>query len=303
MEMTKIVSIKKLNQKFKCYDIETKNHNFFANKLLIHNSSAHIKWPYEKQKLTFFSGGEDHYKFISLFNDKELTENFIKRYEEHNSRSDITIFGEAYGGRQQGMAHTYGPNTKFIGFDVKIGSIWLDVPRAEKFCNAFGIEFVHYVRIPATIEEIDKQRDAFSVQAVRNGMGDGHLREGVVLRPIVEFVHQGENGGRIIAKHKNDKFKETTTTRKIVDPEQWKILEKANEIADEWCTYNRLIHVVDKIPGHSIEKMRTIIDAMIEDITREADGEIVISSKDVFKAIAKKTVSLYKEFLRNESTT
>jgi hypothetical protein len=52
-----------------------------------------------------------------------------------------------------------------------------------------------------------------------------------------------------------------------------------------------------------MEKMRTIIDAMIEDITREAEGEIVISSKDVFKTIAKKTVSLYKEFLRNGSTT
>jgi len=303
MEMTKIVSIKKLNQKFKCYDIETKNHNFFANELLIHNSSAHIKWSYENQKLTFFSGGEDYYKFVSLFSEKELVEKFIKRYEEHNNQSDITIFGEAYGGRQQGMSHAYGPNLKFIGFDVRVGNIWLDVPRAEKFCNAFDIEFVHYVRIPATIEEIDKQRDAFSVQAVRNGMGDGHLREGVVLRPIVEFVHQGENGGRIIAKHKNDKFKETTTTRKVVDPEQWKILEKANEIADEWCTHNRLIHVLDKIQGHSMEKMRTIIDAMIEDITREAEGEIVISSKDVFKTIAKKTVSLYKEFLRNGSTT
>jgi Rnl2 family RNA ligase len=265
----------------------------------IHGTSAHIKWSQKDQKLIFFSGGEDYYKFISLFNQKELEEKFIKRAEERNSQNSITVFGEAYGGRQQGMSHTYGPNTKFIGFDVKIGNIWLDVPRAEKFCNAFGIEFVHYVRIPATVEEIDKQRDAFSVQAVRNGMGDGHLREGVVLRPIVEFVHQGENGGRIIAKHKSDKFKETTTTRKIVDPEQWKILEKANEIADEWCTHNRLTHVLDKIQEHSMEKMRIIIDAMIEDIMREASGEIVVGSKDVFKAIAKKTVSLYKEFLKN----
>ena len=266
----------------------------------IHGTSAHTKWSQKDQKLIFFSGGEDHYKFISLFNQEDLKEKFTKRAEEHNSQNDITIFGEAYGGRQQGMSHTYGSDTKFIGFDVKIGNIWLDVPRAEKFCNSFGIEFVHYVRIPATVEEIDKQRDAFSVQAVRNGMGDGHLREGVVLRPIVEFVHQGENGGRIIAKHKNDKFKETTTTRKVVDPEQWKILEKANEIADEWCTANRLTHVLDKIPEHSMEKMRIIIDAMIEDIMREASGEIVVGSKNVFKAIAKKTVSLYKELLRKE---
>lgn len=57
----------------------------------IHGTSAHIKWSYENQKLTFFSGGEDYYKFVSLFNEQELTEKFIKRYEEHNSRSDITF--------------------------------------------------------------------------------------------------------------------------------------------------------------------------------------------------------------------
>jgi len=40
MEITKIKSIKKLDNKFTCYDITTeKTHNFFANEILVHNSS------------------------------------------------------------------------------------------------------------------------------------------------------------------------------------------------------------------------------------------------------------------------
>jgi hypothetical protein len=178
---------------------------------------------------------------------------------------------------------------------VKIGNFWYNVPRAEKNVIGLGLEFVHYVKIPATIEEIDKQRDADSIQAIRNGMGPGHMREGVVLRPLVEYVHQGENGGRIICKHKRDEFKETKTTRSV-DPEKQVKLEKANEIADEWVTEMRLNHVLDKIPGHDISKMGLIIKNMIEDVRRESTGEAVIE-EDAAKAIGRKTVSLYKEML------
>lgn len=40
MKIEKIKSIKKIDVKLKRYDLETKNHNFFANDILIHNSSA-----------------------------------------------------------------------------------------------------------------------------------------------------------------------------------------------------------------------------------------------------------------------
>jgi len=40
MKEVKIKKIKKLEDKFKLYDIETKNHNFYANDILVHNSNA-----------------------------------------------------------------------------------------------------------------------------------------------------------------------------------------------------------------------------------------------------------------------
>jgi len=265
----------------------------------IHGTSAHISWdpdPLKEQKVHFFSGGSEYLQFITLFNVEELKAKFVERANPHK----ITIYGESYGSKCQKMRATYGDSLKFVAFDVKIGNYWFDVPRAESLCKEFGIEFVHYVRIPATLEAIDAERNADSVQAVRNGMGPGHKREGIVLRPIVEFVHQGENGGRIIAKHKNAEFAETTTERKVDDPEKLKILEEANAICDEWCTEARLVHVLDKIPGHSIEQMRVIIQAMIEDITREGAGEVVISSNKVTKAIGSRTVKLYKELLQQQ---
>lgn len=293
MEKIKIKSIKKLNAQYKRYDIETKNKNFFANGLLIHNSSAHISWNQKEQKVTFFSGGASHLTFISLFDADALKAKFAEKASPHS----VTIFGEAYGGKMQGMSATYGPTLKFIVFEVRIGNYWLDVPKAEAYANEFGLEFVPYKRIPATIEAINAERDADSIQAIRNGMGPGHKREGIVLRPIIEFVYQGENGVTIRSKHKNDEFKETATIRNIDDPEKLKVLKKANEIADEWVTHMRLRHVLDSIENHSIEKMRIIIDAMREDVLREGKGEIVVCDETI-RAIGKRTALLYKELLR-----
>ena len=262
----------------------------------LHGTSAHIAWNVKEQKVTFFSGGSPYLQFIALFNEEELKKKFIERQNPY----DITIFGESYGGAIQGMSATYGPKLKFCVFEVKIGNFWFDVPRAESISKEFDLEFVHYVRIPATLEAIEEQLKADSVQAIRNGMGPGHKREGIVLRPIVELCYQGENGGRIVAKHKNTEFAETSTIRKVDDPEKQKVLEEASAIAEEWVTHNRLQHVLDTIPDHSIEKMRDIISAMVSDVIREGQGEIIANSKDVVKAIGKKTALLYKELLQQQ---
>jgi hypothetical protein len=75
------------------------------------------------------------------------------------------------------------------------------------------------------------------------------------------------------------------------------VLADADAIANEWVTPTRLEHVLDKLPGHCMEKMRDIIMAMQEDVRREGRGEIVWSEA-VAKAIGKKAVTLYKDYLR-----
>ena len=143
-----------------------------------------------------------------------------------------------------------------------------------------------------------------SVVAVRNGMGTGKMREGVVLRPIAELIYP--NGGRVICKHKRPEFAEREHTPRFADPEQLKVLESAKEIADEWTTKMRLDHVLDKLQANTnphdpdneprMEDMNKIIKAMVEDILIEAKGEIV-ESKELRKQIGTKTVKLFKEHL------
>jgi len=264
----------------------------------IHGTSAHVSYDPKTDTLTYFSGGAKHESFLGCFDHEALLEAFRKNAQEFSNTAKVTIYGEAYGGSMQGMGHTYGPNLKFIAFEVKIEDDWLDVPRAERFALKMGQEFVYYEIINTTEDEINAAMMADSVQAVRNGMGPGHPREGVVLRPLIELQHP--NGGRIMCKHKRPEFAEREHTPKIADPEKQKALEDAQEIADEWVVPMRLQHVLDAFPEVTMADTNKVIAAMIEDVEREAEGEIV-PSKEVRKAIGKKTVKLLKDFLAGKA--
>lgn len=248
----------------------------------IHGTSAHISC--KDKQMKFFSGGEDYRNFVALFREGELHEKMKHIY-------DVIVYGEAYGGKCQGMRDTYGDQLKFVAFDVKIDGCWLAVPQAESFVKELDLEFVHYAKISTNMDEVDRMRDMHSVQAIRNGCGEGKQREGVILRPLIEVTKN--NGARIIAKHKGEKFRETSTPRKV-SPEKLKVLEDAKAIAQEWVTYQRLSNIL----SHRKEKLDMsqigeLIKIMVDDIYREAKGEI-IKSKEVTKAISKKTAELIK---------
>lgn len=265
----------------------------------IHGTSAHVQYSAKADALRFFSGGAKHEHFLALFDHDELLEKFRENARNHANVDKITIYGECYGGKMQAMRETYGPDLKFIAFEVLLDSdCWMSVPQADRMATRFGFEFVHYVEIETTEEAINAEMMADSVQAVRNGMGPGHMREGVVLRPLIEFTHL--NGGRVICKHKRPEFAERRNTPRFVDPEQLKILEDAKEIAEEWVNSMRLKHVLDAFPDPKIEDSNKIIKAMREDVIREAAGEIIIS-KAVNKAIGKKTMKLFKHYLASKA--
>lgn len=277
----------------------------------IHGTSAHIH--YEKtnpestdpksHQLTFFSGGEKHDKFKALFDEK-----FLDFVLFSFGLDSITVYGEAYGGKCQGMKATYGDELKFVVFDVRFNGKWLSVPEAENVAKLLKLEFVDYVKIKADIVEIDAQRDRDSTQAIRNGVGAGKRREGVVLRPLEELFD--ERGNRIIAKHKNAEFCETRTVREV-SPEKGVVLKKARAIADEWVTPMRLQHIIDGVQvmlngTKGIEgktelgptDTKIMIEIMVEDIKREAKGEIV-ESEGAIKAIGSRTAKLYHQWLNS----
>lgn len=256
----------------------------------IHGTSSHLS--FKKDKIEYFSGGTKYNEFIKVFNDEDLRKTYLTL-----GIDEFIVYGEAYGGKCQGMSKSYGDKLRFVAFDVKIGHSWLSVPQANEIVLKLGLDFVDYKRIPTTLEAIDVERDAISGQAVECGMGTGHKREGIVLRPLIEVIKN--NGERIMAKHKREDFQETKSKREVTDPAKLEVLVKATEIAEEWVTPMRLQHVLDKIENLSINKMPDIIKAMIEDVKREGEKEI-LWSKAVNSAISKKTAQLVKQYFQNK---
>lgn len=256
----------------------------------IHGTSAHISW--DGESVRFFSGGEKYENFVMLFDAEELKARFERLFDTSDGRK-VIVFGEAYGGKQQGMAHVYGPNLKFVAFDIKVGECWLDVPTAANLVCELGLEFVEFWLVHATEEVLNAERDRPSEQARRNGMGDDKMREGIVIRPLFEVTTSA--GKRLIAKHKRAEFQEVRTHRKIGLPPM--VLEDAKAVAEEWVTEMRLQHVEDELKSRNEPYgLGDVIRCMIDDVKREGYGEIVWS-KAVGKAIAVRVKELIKNNL------
>jgi len=256
----------------------------------IHGTSAHLRW--DGQTVSYFAGGVSHEMFLKLFDHDALVLAFLQHIE-----GPCYVYGEAYGGKCQGMSKTYGLDLRFVAFDVKIGDCWLAVPMAHDVVQSLSLDFVHYVNIPTDLVAIDAERDAPSVQAVKNGITEPKLREGIVLRPPFEATLN--NGKRVICKHKREEFRERQSIPEI-DPTKRQVLEGAEAVAFEWVTPMRLAHVLDKLVGEKdISLTGEVIKAMIADVLREASGEIV-EAKSAQKAIGSRAAKLYKGWLANQ---
>lgn len=257
----------------------------------IHGSSAHVSW--RDGTLHFFAGGCKQVDFEALFVPADLATGFTRL-----GHPNATVFGEVYGGKLQGMRDTYGTALRFVAFEVKIGDSWLAVPEAEEIARGLGFDFVPWRKVPTDLAILDAERDAPSEQALKLGMGE-HPREGIVLRPLTEV--RMNNGDRIIAKHKNDAFRETDKTRKVeTDPKKLVVLDEANAVAKEWATEMRLTHVLDGFGGKAdVEQTGDVIRAMIADIEREGVGEI-LWTREAKSAIGRQTAEMLKARARAE---
>ena len=245
----------------------------------------------------------------------------------------ITIYGEAYGGKVQGMAATYGHALRFVCFDVQFDTHWLCVPLAERVVRkVFHLDFVPFVSIASTIDALNAARDADSELVRRNGAGAGaaQLREGIVVKPAVvtstgyemSFLGLPTPGGRAIYKHKRSEFSETATPRELgrrqLSLEQIHLCNNKQQLhqqAVEWVTPMRLHHILDQLHRAHKEVVvvrqtqaaailkeqcrlsyATVLQAMVEDVRKESSGEIVFSP-EVEREIRVVCSRLYQDHL------
>jgi len=274
----------------------------------LHGTSVHLAFTYTEKgwEVRAFSGGIQYPDFLFMMNTRyKLATDVLAKLTAVSDGQDvqkITIYGEGYGGKCQGMSDVYGP-LNFVAFEVcKIvpgpnghREHWLEITRAARFVESLGLPFVFYERGPATIEWLDSQRNRPSEQAKRNGMGDNKEGEGIVVRAPIELYD--DNGGRLIAKYKRENFRETATPRVLTEVDI-KERSDAEEIANEWVVEERLNHVLSALvaKGHTqltIRDTRLVMDAMVEDISIEAVGQIVWSEA-AGKAIGRRASDLFK---------
>jgi len=262
----------------------------------VHGTSCHIRW--DGTQMHLFSGGCAGESFAKCFDKPALTAKLLEIFGD----KPACVYGEGYGGKEQGMRDTYGATLCFIVFDVQIGEHWLDLLGAVDVATKLGLEFVPYERIPATVEAMNAARDKPSEVAVRRGCGGNTdkygfcppISEGVVLRPIYRIY--GENGERICCKHKREEFKERGNVPKLsVDPEKLEILTEAQAIAEEWVTENRILNAKThfKEGEWQMENFSNLLQYIVDDVYREAKGEIV-EGKTTRKEVGRLAAKLLK---------
>lgn len=121
--------------------------------------------------------------------------------QAHGQRS-VILFGEVYGSKIQSLH--YGEKNGAIGFrafDLMVDGKYLDHVNFLSLCEDYGIETVPYLgAFP------------FSLDAVKNVSGgkttliegDGHIREGVVVKPLTERTDP--KIGRVVLKYLSDEY-------------------------------------------------------------------------------------------------
>lgn len=250
---------------------------------------ASVRW--QDARMHFSPGASEYGEFYNVFNAERLRSAF-----QSIGAPTVIVYGEAYGGRLQGLARRYGDVLRFAPFEVRVGGTILAVPEAAALVDlVLGLEHVPWGETPTDLTSLHALRDAPSVVAARCGMGV-QPREGIVLRPLVE-APPGDEGPRVIAKHKARDNCETRTARDV-NVAASVVYEEANDYALEWVTDERLRHVTTRMRAHIGRELTRndtvhVVDSMVRDVRSEAPIGEVPHGAEIDKAIKRRAATLY----------
>jgi len=250
---------------------------------------ASVRW--QDGRMHFSPGASGYRDFYNVFNAEQLRAAF-----QSIGAPTVIVYGEAYGGRQQGLARRYGDVLRFAPFEVRVGDAILRVPEAAALVDlVLGLEHVPWGETSTDLAALNALRDAPSIVAARCGMGT-QPREGIVLRPLVE-APPGDAQPRVIAKHKARDNSETRTAREV-DVTASVVYEEANDYALEWVTPERLRHVTTRMRAHIGRELTRndtahVVDCMVRDVRSEAPIGEVPTGAEIDKAIKRRAAELY----------
>lgn len=179
----KITSISFYEKNQLKYDIETETHNYFADNILVHNSSAryvyHDNMMYVGSHRTWKRTDEDNVWAMILKKYPELEE-----FCRQNPKT--VVYGEVYGWIQN-LRYGLPPNTvNFSCFDILKDGKWMNSLEAREFGKNLPwvphLSHITHFDFDMLLEEIEKD-------SVVESAGKNHIREGVVVKPLEERIH------------------------------------------------------------------------------------------------------------------
>jgi hypothetical protein len=179
------------------HDIETETHNYFAHGVLVHNSNARFAFHrgrfWAASRTQFYKPGEGMWRRVA---DAERLE------EKLSTVPGVAIYGEVYG---QVQDLRYGKNgANLVVFDaLEIGTRrWLDYDEYRDLTERLGLLRVPELYRGPWSPALAALAEGDSVLAGMNGAK--HVREGWVLKPVKERVHEAL--GRVILKHHGEGY-------------------------------------------------------------------------------------------------
>ena len=127
----------------------------------------------------------------------------LRGYEDKGrvmfNEGPVTLYGEGFGGKIQKAGETYGPEQRFVLFDVRIGEWWLRREAVASIADNLGMQVVPVVDSGTLYDAVYIARSGFN-----SAWGDFEA-EGLIMRPTAELFTR--RGDRVIAKIKCRDFR------------------------------------------------------------------------------------------------
>ena len=320
LSSAEIVSIEKVSNSMKKYDIETEYHNYIANGIHVHNSNFSFIIT-EESVITENVGEvstvtvrcakrtgliEDGEKF---FNYKPVLEKYRKGLEDlfkycqdtHNAKV-VTLFGELFGGNiQKGMC--YSLEQDFVAFDLVVDGTHKEKNIAFGILMNFKIPTTPVIGIYDSLQDALEVNESFTSKLIRDGFdGDDEHKEveGVVIEPCQPSYTK--NGSRVYLKKKTKRFLEKSgkpnIKHKIVEALPQEVLDVLMT-ACMYITKPRFEAVCSKIGEVTINDIGKVTGLTTKDIIDDMvkDGLVIPESKQFHKLLQKEVMTFVRPLL------
>jgi hypothetical protein len=214
----KIKSIKKIENTSKLYDIEVeKTHCFFANGILVHNSSTTFsiyddEFEVASRNLRLKEHPENEKNSFWLFARQNKIEEKMREYMKAHDLKALTLQGELIGeGIQKNKYKLRGQTVRFFRVFDPVSYKFFNIYEAVEAIKEMGLEFVpiieHDMTLPDTIDELIAMADGRSalydtaregiVFVAESAMPGTDVETGESARPLEDY--QGRLSFKVIS--------------------------------------------------------------------------------------------------------